>query len=501
MYSLAKLKPLWAMFIEENDVEGLERCAERKGFVVNEKRYNGWCQWTPLGYAIEHDNIRIASVLLEKGADVEATFRGFGWSPLGYAIEKGSVDMVRLLLVYLADHEKVFRANADYVTPLQYARVKGNAEVIKALEAIPPKVPTGAPVRKNSTQDLRFGPIVIPTVSKVADPAETLTGHLKTPTGPVPTTPKDPLKTPAAPLKTPTRPVPTAPKVADPLPKSFPTIEGFRLDELLGRGGQASAYAGLEIATGRAVVIKIMTRADEETARLHENEVKALTEMRHDNVLQVISWRTRPSLCIISEFAERGDLRMMLVGRGCLSWEKEGRKMVKSIAEGVAYIHRKRIIHRDLKSENIFLDCNWEPKIGDFGLVKKIRASDPEVVGASLITAYGSGVGTPMYMAPEVMDGQFHQTASDVWAFGLIVREILCGQVPFAELLGRSENPAILMARIRSILEKHAESTKWALLPNDEDDWPREAIVLIQNCTQYKYGDRWTMEKVINHLK
>jgi serine/threonine protein kinase len=261
----------------------------------------------------------------------------------------------------------------------------------------------------------------------------------------------------------------------------FPTIQGFRLDRELGRGGQASVYLGVEEATRRTVAIKVMTRRDAATVRLHEQEVHSLLGLRNDNILQVLSWRTEPLLCVITEYAEGGDLRKLLEERNGLDWESDGKRMARLIGEGVAYIHRKNLIHRDLKSENIFLDAKGEPKIGDFGLVKILSgpASGTSLVTGTITTHLGSGVGTPNYMAPEVMQVQF-QLASDVWAYGLVVWEILSGRVPFHHLVTkRGQTTEGLFVELVALLDDHRKASKWGLLPVD-DEWPGMALDIIQ---------------------
>jgi|JI10StandDraft_1071094.scaffolds.fasta_scaffold309369_2 serine/threonine protein kinase len=279
-----------------------------------------------------------------------------------------------------------------------------------------------------------------------------------------------------------------------------PKIEGFRIDCVLGEGAQATAYRALEIPTGRIVAVKVLHRVEKKTLESFEQEVKTLIAMRHDSVLQIVSWRKAPVPCIITEFIDGGDLRKLLNDRHGLDWVREGRKMIFQIADGIRYIHSKGIVHRDLKSDNIFISSSNEPKIGDFGLVKQMMdESGASLIGAS-VTGFGTGVGTPMYMAPEVLAGQFHK-ASDVWAFGLIVWEVLSGQIPFCDLLARSENSlAKFINQLRLVQEKHAKSSKWSLLSFDEE-WPVEAIKILQSCTRSKYNDRWTMEMVVLQMK
>lgn len=128
---------------------------------------------------------------------------------------------------------------------------------------------------------------------------------------------------------------------------------------------------------------------------------------------------------IISEFANNGDLdnliKKHIKDRKYIS-DKTIAKWTLQLASALKYLHRNNIIHRDIKTSNIFLDSNWDIKLGDLG-ISKIMGND-----FNLANTY---IGTPYYMAPELYEGKKYNTKCDIWSFGCIIYELITLRKPF----------------------------------------------------------------------
>eukprot|EP01063_Lacrimia_lanifica_P036411 TRINITY_DN7219_c0_g4_i1.p1 TRINITY_DN7219_c0_g4~~TRINITY_DN7219_c0_g4_i1.p1 ORF type:complete len:575 (+),score=184.22 TRINITY_DN7219_c0_g4_i1:101-1726(+) len=219
-------------------------------------------------------------------------------------------------------------------------------------------------------------------------------------------------------------------------------------DAILGSGGFGTVYKGDYQATDVAVKVH---RSDkdwsEEELVVWRREVKIMSMLRHPNVLMLLGAVFEKSkLAIITEFCESGTLQelflRMMQGGEKLSWARKMKWMMQ-IAKGMAFLHHKRIFHRDLKSANVFVtsDCM---KIADFGLSKishhapeasqngrasKAETNDshrpPQSKGTSLIQ------GTFAFMAPEVWAEESYTEACDVYSFGVLMTELMAGDIPF----------------------------------------------------------------------
>ena len=134
---------------------------------------------------------------------------------------------------------------------------------------------------------------------------------------------------------------------------------------------------------------------------------------------------------MISEYLENGSLFDHLHGQRKNKRELEKNdvsEMIKGILRALTYIHSKSILHCDLKSSNILLDENWNIKLADFGLSKKIIGINP------LEDQKKARVGTPNWMAPEICRGENYTDKADIYSFGLIVWEIVSKDIPYKTL-------------------------------------------------------------------
>ncbi|KAG1697298.1 hypothetical protein DVH05_016582 [Phytophthora capsici] len=142
-------------------------------------------------------------------------------------------------------------------------------------------------------------------------------------------------------------------------------------------------------------------------------------------------WADNPDeLLILSlEYADGGDLEQYL--RSNSIQEAKAREIFTQVAQGVDHLHRNRVVHRDLKCGNVFLFQSGRVVLGDFGTSKQLPpASDSQVLGPEALTSIV--VGSPLYMSPEMLEGELHGFATDIWSLGCVLYEMLAGKPAFS---------------------------------------------------------------------
>lgn len=210
--------------------------------------------------------------------------------------------------------------------------------------------------------------------------------------------------------------------------ESLPTIPGYEIDGLLGRGGMGVVYSARQVSLGRRVAIKMVLAgelaAPEDCVRFL-GEAEAIAKLRHANIVQIFqvgAHEGRPFIAL--EYVDGGSLRERLQGRPLPP--RAAAALIEKLARAVHHAHQQGIVHRDLTPGNILLAADGEPKITDFGLAKQLA-------GASSLTATGAVLGTPQYMSPEQARGKTKMVgpAADIYALGAVLYEALAGRPPF----------------------------------------------------------------------
>ncbi|XP_031286597.1 cysteine-rich receptor-like protein kinase 42 [Pistacia vera] len=199
----------------------------------------------------------------------------------------------------------------------------------------------------------------------------------------------------------------------------------FSASKKLGQGGAGSVYVGT-LPNGKSVAVKRLIFNTRQWVDEFFNEVNLISKIQHKNLVKLLGCSIEgPESLLVYEYVPNKSLDQFLFENNktkLLNWEKR-LKIIIGIAEGLAYLHggsEKRIIHRDIKSSNILLDEDFTPKIADFGLARNFAADKSHL---------STGVaGTLGYMAPEyLVRGQLTEKA-DVYSFGVLVLEIVCGR-------------------------------------------------------------------------
>lgn len=218
--------------------------------------------------------------------------------------------------------------------------------------------------------------------------------------------------------------------------------EEIQLGEFVGTGASADVRRGSWHGTDVAVKC-LRGRNKDSMPALFQRELAVLLDLRHPNLVlfmgacfapAVIGGRSQRPPMIVSEFCEGGTVFQLLHERQDLelSWRQRLRVAVDT-AKGMNFLHCRRVVHRDLKSLNLLLasvvsgtedmPCT---KISDFGLSRHLP---PDKSEASMLTG---GLGTCLWMAPEVLSGAEYSEKVDVYAYGIFLFELICRQVPFA---------------------------------------------------------------------
>ncbi|EDV24358.1 uncharacterized protein TRIADDRAFT_27001 [Trichoplax adhaerens] len=201
-------------------------------------------------------------------------------------------------------------------------------------------------------------------------------------------------------------------------------IGNFKLLKTIGKGNFAKVKLARHLPTGREVAIKIIDKTQMNASGLQKlyREVKIMKCLDHPNIVklfEVIDNET--TLYLIMEYASGGEVFDYLVTHGRMK-EKEARSKFRQIVSAVQYCHQKRVIHRDLKAENLLLDGDMHIKLADFGF------SNEFTPGNKLDTFCGS----PPYAAPELFQGKKYDGPEvDVWSLGVILYTLVSGSLPF----------------------------------------------------------------------
>ena len=216
-------------------------------------------------------------------------------------------------------------------------------------------------------------------------------------------------------------------------------IKDYKIIRILGKGSYASAYLVTKELSGinKSYVIKQIPLEDLSPSEKEEvkTEAKLLSQIKSDFVVKYYeSFEENNFLNIVIEYCELGDLEHLLKQRNNIPlndnfiW-----KLFIQIVIGLADLHNMKILHRDLKTSNIFLTKNYDVKIGDLGVAKKLSNND----------FTKTVIGTPYYLSPEICKEKPYNEKSDIWALGCILYELCTFKHPFD-----STNQAALINKI-----------------------------------------------------
>ncbi|MCY1074288.1 protein kinase domain-containing protein [Archangium lansingense] len=200
----------------------------------------------------------------------------------------------------------------------------------------------------------------------------------------------------------------------------------------MGGGGMGQVFRARDETLQREVALKfLLPRPGSEAEALAE--ARAVARLDHENIVRIFDvseWRgspDEPGLPFLVMECLEGESLATLLKRGRLE-PRRALEVLDGIAAGLAHAHERGIVHRDLKPANVFLTPPGTVKLLDFGLSHLMVSSDPRV-------PHHAGAGTPAYMAPEQWGGGLQDARTDVWAAGVVLYEMLTGELPFPRLL------------------------------------------------------------------
>ncbi|CBH15162.1 protein kinase, putative [Trypanosoma brucei gambiense DAL972] len=219
----------------------------------------------------------------------------------------------------------------------------------------------------------------------------------------------------------------------------------YQLQDLIGKGGNAVVYSAVDCNTGLMVAVKKMEVHDDAAMATCRNEVAILSHLKHPYVIRYIDHaHSGKSFLIVTEFALERSLLQRLKRHGRCG-ELEVARFMFQITSALAYLHKEKIVHRDIKCANVLLGAAEVVKLSDFGLAVNLGAVHGETndeedgLLSSSAVCDGDGksvaeegiVGSVYWMAPEAVRGEPPAESCDIWSLGCLCIELLTGNPPF----------------------------------------------------------------------
>ncbi len=250
-------------------------------------------------------------------------------------------------------------------------------------------------------------------------------------------------------------------------------VKSYEIQNLLGQGGYGVVYRASQSAILREVAIKVILPKyanSPEFIRRFEGEAQVVARLEHPHIVPLYDyWREPDSAYLVMRYLRGGSLRDIIERQGKLDVETVS-KIVEQVGSALTFAHNNGVVHRDVKADNILLDEDGNAYLSDFGIAKE--------VGAEAGDGQGGLVGTPAYLAPEQIRGDEAGPQSDVYAFGIMLYEMLSGSRPFAELT------------LATLVYKHLNEPL-PMIDHDELDLPPVFNSIIQRATAKDPAERY----------
>uniref|UniRef100_H2ZBB5 Protein kinase domain-containing protein n=1 Tax=Ciona savignyi TaxID=51511 RepID=H2ZBB5_CIOSA len=215
-----------------------------------------------------------------------------------------------------------------------------------------------------------------------------------------------------------------------PCSKSPKAPSNWKKGKVLGHGAFGKVYLAYDADTGRELAVKqVEILADNSDAtkeiKALQTEIEFLRSLQHEKIVQYYGCtEDSNTLSIFMEFMPGGSVKDEIKAYGALT-EPVTCKYARQILEGLVYLHRYHIVHRDIKGANVLRDSSGNVKLGDFGAAKKLQ---------TVVTSSGQTVvGTPYWMSPEVIEGRGYGRRADIWSLACTVVEMLTTRPPWYE--------------------------------------------------------------------
>lgn len=254
-------------------------------------------------------------------------------------------------------------------------------------------------------------------------------------------------------------------------------IDGYEKLELLGKGGFACVYRAQCHRTGRQVAIKeidIWTMKKQNMIDRVRQEVKIHSQLKHPSILELYTFfEDCRHVYLVLELCHNGELLQYLKRNGNKLSEIEARYIIRQVVEGLLYLHKYNIVHRDMTLTNLLLTKDMRVKIADFGLATQLNSRDEK---------HMTMCGTPNYISPEVATRSSYGLETDLWGLGCLLYTLLVGHPPFDTDAIKSTLTKVVMSGF--------------FLPNYLSNKAKDLI----NCLLRKNPrDRIDLQGVLNH--
>jgi tRNA A-37 threonylcarbamoyl transferase component Bud32 len=213
----------------------------------------------------------------------------------------------------------------------------------------------------------------------------------------------------------------------------------YELLEEVGHGGMAVVYRGLDTVLNREVAVKILhshLAEQQESRQRFQREAHAVAKLRHENIIEIYDYSgiDSPESYIVTEFIHGQTLKDYLA-RSPISHPEIAAMIIAEVCNALAHAHSLGIIHRDIKPENIMIRDDGRVKLTDFGIA--------QVIDVQRLTVTGQLLGSPAYMAPELVEGKRIDFRADVFSVGTLLYQLATSEMPF-----KGKNPHEVLKRI-----------------------------------------------------
>src|SRR4051794_15763750 len=213
----------------------------------------------------------------------------------------------------------------------------------------------------------------------------------------------------------------------------------YKLIEEVGQGGMAIVYRAQDATLKREVAIKVLHQhlaAEPESKARLEREAQAVAKLRHENILEIFDYSglDSQSAYIVTEFIDGQTLKQFLTGR-TLRYPEIAALIAVEVCGALAHAHGVGVLHRDVKPENVMVRKDGLLKLMDFGIA--------QVLDLQRMTVTGQLLGSPAYMAPEIVEGKQLDFRTDVFSVGIMLYLLATGSLPFT-----GKNPHEVLRRI-----------------------------------------------------
>ncbi|BFU25188.1 serine/threonine protein kinase, putative [Entamoeba histolytica HM-1:IMSS-B] len=255
------------------------------------------------------------------------------------------------------------------------------------------------------------------------------------------------------------------------LPEDF--YENF---SKIGEGAAGEVFVAQNKQTGKDMALKkcIITSKNEKSLI---NEIEIMKNCKHPNIVSFFgSYLEEGYVWVVMEFMDSGCLTEVLTEyeNGFKMTEPQMAYVLREVMKGLLYLHQRHKIHRDIKSDNILISSDGSVKIGDFGYAAQLTSQRDK---------RNSIVGTPYWMAPEVIRNKLYDAKADIWSIGIMIMEMTEGDPPYMEL-----------PPLRALF---LITTKGIPPLKERDSWSPDLVKLVESCLMKDPNQRPTSEQIL----